>query len=137
MCRTTRTERLTRQLAFRVVRAVTLLSAGVISCLSPTLPLPPPEAPDRISPATEAGQWIVGGASIAGAEVIVVNDVTGEGAVFVDRDRKGRYSVEISGELCDLVTVRQALGSESSAETRFVLEETVDGAPVDPAGCAP
>lgn len=112
------------------------IAAGAGACLSPTLPLPPPEEPSLVSAGTD-GTWQVGGTCLSGAQVVVVNQATGRGEVYVDRDSVGRYSVTIEGQACDVIVLSQRLGDESSGETRFVLEETVDGIPVDPSSCAP
>jgi hypothetical protein len=113
--------------------AALLLAA---SCLSPTLPLPPPEEPSSIS-AGANGTWEVRGTCLSGAQVVVVNESTGRGAVYEDRDSLGRWSVTIEGNACDVVLARQALGDEESGSVRFVLRETVDGLPTDPSACAP
>jgi hypothetical protein len=106
------------------------------SCLSPTLPLPPPEEPSSITPAAD-GVWEVRGTCLEGAEVVVVNEATGRGAVYIDRESVGRWSVTIEGAACDVVLASQSLGDDDSGSVRFVLRETVDGLPVDPAACGP
>ncbi|MDI3283377.1 hypothetical protein [Polyangium sp. 15x6] len=105
-------------------------------CLSPTLPLPPPEPPDFIAPQAEApGMWTISGPCLEGAIVIVFNERTGEGAVVEDRDRDGRYEVQIAGELCDLAWVAQDLGEDESARTTFVVQDRTSSGPADPSAC--
>ncbi len=112
-------------------------AAGALACLSPTLPLPPPEAPETISTDATSTVWTVRGSCAIGAEVVVLNEATGRGAAFEDREGRGRYSVELEGTRCDFVTVRQGLGNEVSAETGFALQETTAGTTDDPTACAP
>jgi len=123
-------------------RLARLLGAGAFvalaaACLSPTLPLPPPDAADNIETGSIDTEWIVRGACVEGAEVVVLNEATGIGAAFEDRDGFGHYSVVIKGNRCDLVSVRQSVGNESSNETTFVLQETTNGTVDDPVACAP
>ncbi|NUP11021.1 MAG: hypothetical protein HOW73_33660 [Polyangiaceae bacterium] len=106
----------------------------IAGCLSPTLPLPPPDEPNTIT-SSEEGIWLVGGDCIAGAEVVVMNEETGRGEVFLDLDRKGRYSVAIEGEACDVIVISQSLSTEESAEVRVTLEEVADGVEVNPDAC--
>jgi hypothetical protein len=108
--------------------------AGFAGCLSPTLPLPPPEEPDGISQG-EDGYWGLSGACAEGAEVIAVNESTGRGAVYIDRAGNGRYSVEVEGEECDVVVISQILSDDPSGEIRVVLREVVDSLDVDPEAC--
>jgi hypothetical protein len=112
-------------------------AAAALACLSPTLPLPPPSEPETISADASLTLWTVRGACAPGAEIVVLNEATGRGAAFEDRDGRGRYSVELEGSRCDVVTVRQGLGTEVSAETGFVLQETTASTPDDPTACAP
>jgi len=104
-------------------------------CVSPTLPLPPPDAPDGLSVETATGEWTVKGTCLHGALVTVFNEETGEGAVIEDRDVDGRYEVRIKAQRCDAGWVQQTLGQEASAPTPFVIVETVTGLPVDPQAC--
>lgn len=87
--------------------------------------------------AGENGTWTVAGTCLAGAQVVVVNEATGRGEVYIDRERVGHYTVRIEAEACDVVLISQELGDEGSGETRIVLQEVQDGLPVDPAACSP
>ena len=116
-----------RRAALRLLSLAVSLLAGA-ACLSPTLPLPPPEAPDVIRPSTETpGVWVISGDCTTGALVTVFNDRTRKGVVVEDTDQNGRYTVEIEAELCDLMLVSQEVatdeGFESSPTTSFVIEE--------------
>lgn len=120
---------------FRSLVLVGLLScAAFAGCLSPTLPLPPPGEPDGIG-ANEDGTWQIAGTCIEGAEVVVLNEATGRGAVVVDLDRNGRYVAVIEGDACDVILVSQSIGDEASGEARAVLQEVENGAEVDPDAC--
>lgn len=99
------------------------------ACLSPTLPLPPPEEPDGISPATEEGVWEVRGSNTPGSVVFVKNLSTGVIAGAEDKDSDGRYFIRIEGTMCDGAEVREIIGTDTSDATFFVLEELVNGIP--------
>jgi len=104
-------------------------------CLSPTLPLPPPEPPDTITPQATNGRWTISGSCLQGALVTVFNEDTGVGAVVEDRDRDGRYEVEIEAELCDFAWVEQTIGEDVSARTTFVVQDLTPSGPSDPSAC--
>lgn len=104
----------------------TSLLAGA-ACLSPTLPLPPPEPADTMRPsAGQEGVWQISGNCTPGARVSVFNERTQRGVIEDDTDRNGRYHLEIEAELCDVLLVWQELegnGDEESAAQSFVVEE--------------
>jgi hypothetical protein len=117
-----------------LVAVAALAALGLGSCISPTLPLPPPEAPESIQ-AVEDGTWRVGGSCTPGAVVTVLNQVTGLGVTIEDRDLDGRYAVTLEAEECDLASVTQADEDGLSPETSFVIVETVPGVESDPSIC--
>jgi hypothetical protein len=98
-----------------------LFALGLASCLSPTLPLPPPE-PDSIQEA-QAGQWTVSGSCSRGAIVTVFNKTQGHGVVAEDRDETGHYAITIEADLCDTGWVSETLHGETSGETNFVFDK--------------
>ncbi|WP_437494898.1 hypothetical protein WME75_22585 [Sorangium sp. So ce1014] len=104
----------------------TSLLAGA-ACLSPTLPLPPPEPADTMRPSADReGVWQISGNCSPGARVSVFNERTQRGVIEDDTDRNGRYHLEIEAELCDVLRVWQELegsGDEESAWQSFVVEE--------------
>lgn len=104
-------------------------------CVSPTLPLPPPDAPSNLSVETATGEWTISGSCLQGSFVTVFNEVTGEGVVVEDRDQDGRYTVRIAAQRCDAAWVQHTLGQDVSAETPFVIMEMVNGLPVDAEAC--
>jgi hypothetical protein len=109
------------------------LAAG---CLSPTLPLPPPDRPDDMQPLVDAPDtWVIAGPCLEGALVTVFNERTGVGVVVEDRDRDGHYEIEIQAQRCDLAWVEQSQGEDESSRTSFVIQEFTPSGPVDPNAC--
>jgi hypothetical protein len=104
------------------------LAALAVGCLSPTLPLPPPDAPETIR-SVGTDRWGIGGTCVEGAEVVVLDQVTGRGSVYVDLERTGRYYVEIDAKTCDLATVAQTAHGQSSATTSFTVAPVEPGLP--------
>ncbi len=104
-------------------------------CVSPTLPLPPPDAPSNLAEDASTGLWTISGSCTQGSFVTVFNEVTGNGVVVEDRDQDGRYSVQIAAQRCDTAWVQNTLGQDVSAQTGFVIQEMVNGLPVDPQAC--
>jgi hypothetical protein len=102
------------------------VSLTATSCLSPTIPLPPPDQPDPIQLGA-TGEWTISGSCLKGAIVTVFDDTTGLGAVVEDRDGTGRYAISIAGNACDSVWVKQERDDDESARTPFILTEVVNG----------
>ena len=131
------------QLGRRSILRLLVFSAAAAlatsSCLSPTLPLPPPEEPDTLKVETDdPTAWTVAGACSPGARVTVLNEATGRGAVYEDRDNAGRYSVQIEAEPCALGSVVQAFADDPeslSASTRFVFQGRSSAGLDDPSAC--
>lgn len=132
--RSTLLARITRLIAAAVAPAL-LLVTGAGACLSPTLPLPPPELPQNLHDRGD-GIWSVQGNCIAGAEVIVLNEATGLGAVIIDTDQNGGYYVEIKASVCDYVTIQQSFNSEESGKSGFIIEPLTNGVPDGPSVCS-
>ena len=109
------------------------------SCLSPTLPLPPPDPPSMISQDATTGAWEVSGNCLPGATVSVVNNATGLGMIFEDRRGLGVYAVELAGTLCDSASVSQTLyvdgAYETGGPTNFELAPRTDATPTDNPVC--
>ena len=103
------------------------------SCLSPTLPLPPPDPPSVVAQDLTTGNWDIAGTCIPGAMVIVVNNATGRGAVFEDLAQTGSYNLAIAGKACDPASVTQTLSVNGSDETggptAFVLTPVSESIP--------
>jgi hypothetical protein len=104
-------------LTFALAAASALLGA---SCLSPTLPLPPPD----VETIQQAGptQWTIAGPCLPGAIVSVFNDTRNEGVLVEDTARLGKFVVTLDADECDVGWVSQVLGTEASAQTPFVVE---------------
>ena len=105
------------------------LCFGMAACLSPTLPLPPPESPDSVGVSTDPGVWDIRGSCAPGAVVLVKNVDTGIISGVEDKDSDGRYFVSIEAEECDTAEVIQLLDNDSSDGTFFIVETTVNGLP--------
>lgn len=111
------------------------------SCLSPTLPLPPPGFPDRIT-LNDDGTWVVSGSCTKGKDsptvVTVVNQKTGEGAVFEDRspdDEDCSYSVVIEGDECDPAYVKEFVDDQPSSPMNFFLSAHAPGESENQTAC--
>lgn len=117
-----------------LLAAALVLTTIVGGCLSPTLPLPPPEAPRAIQQGAN-GTWTVAGDCVPGALVTVFVERTGIGTVVEDRDADGFYAAEVEGARCDVVRIWQDDGDESSASLQVVLQAVENGAPLDDSEC--
>jgi hypothetical protein len=118
---------LARQL--RTAFAASVLVTAFAACLSPTLPLPPPEAPESIRASTEEGIWEVRGDCTPGALVLVENHATGLISGIEDRDQDGRYLIRVAADRCDTAAVLEVIEDNTSAGTVFVVEPTTAGVP--------
>ncbi len=98
-------------------------------CVSPTLPLPPPDAPAQITLAADGSTWAIRGSCTPGAVVLVKNDATGLISGVVDVDRDGRYLVDIQAKPCDIGEVWEIIGDTASTATLFYVEPTTNGTP--------
>jgi hypothetical protein len=107
----------------RPLRRLLLGLAGlcVASCLSPTLPLPPPAKPDVSSP-DESGYVRLQGVAAPQSEVIAWNhqsdiiagQVTGESAL---------YDFEIKADVSDVIELWYIQGSDESSSIKIVVPE--------------
>ncbi len=103
---------------------------ALTACLSPTLPLPPPEEPDGVAmSSTEEGVWDIRGSSTPGAVVLIKNVSTGIIAGTEDDDGDGRYFIRVEGDLCNGAEVQELIGNDTSDTTFFLLEPRVNGEP--------
>lgn len=119
----------------RLLLSVLASALLVPACLSPTLPLPPPEQPSTITLGREPGTWDVFGSCTPGARVLVINEKTGEGAVVDDLTESGSYHVTIEGAECDLAEVIEQTDEGLSAPTSFALAPRKPGDPADDPAC--
>ncbi len=123
-----------RRALLRALSAVGVSALVGAGCLSPTLPIPPPDPPDSMH-ATAAGHWQVAGDCTPGARVTVLDARTGRGAVVEDLTRAGRYVVDLEAEACDPAWVMQEVDEERSGQTGFVIGARSRNAPVDAGAC--
>jgi hypothetical protein len=114
-----------------------LAALGASACLSPTLPLPPPEEPSTVELQSDGETWAVRGRCTRGAQVVVLNEATGRGVVFEDREQSGAYAVLLPASVCDLASVTIVVDGEASGSTSFVVQERRDGVDVDASTCSP
>jgi hypothetical protein len=115
------------------VAGLAALAVAASSCLSPTLPLPPPTV-DSAAEGMMAGLWEVSGECQASALVIVFNNNVGSGST-VECSQAGLFHASVPGKMCDEVQVFQIEGNSLSSDTFIALEAYADGSPVDPNAC--
>lgn len=114
---------------------IALLGALALpSCLSPTLPLPPPDV-ETVTESTEGGVWQISGTCSPGALVTVLNDETGAGVVFEDRNQTGQWFVELPAEQCDRAWAAQELGNDASGHSNFVVDTITSNQPNGTGAC--
>ncbi len=82
-----------RRRALLPLAALAVFAIFVASCLSPTLPLPPPQVETVAT--TSDGQWQVSGSCLPGALITVFNTKTAHGVVVEDTANAGFYSAVI------------------------------------------
>ena len=119
-----------------------MLFVAASGCLSPTLPLPPPEAPTSVvqdttvaGAAGAATRWLVRGGATPGAVVLVRNTATGRIFGVEDVNHDGRYTVAVDATECDLAEVWELVGDITSERTGFIVAPTSNGV-VDGGSCA-
>jgi hypothetical protein len=109
-------------------RAFIVLLLAATSCLSPTLPLPPPDPPTDVTDAGD-GNWQIRGDCTPGAVVIV--RIAGELYGEDDDDADGRYFIDAPGELCQFAEVFFIVDDGVTTSTGFYLVPTTDGVAAD------
>jgi hypothetical protein len=111
-----------RRLLLRLGLTAIVGALAGASCLSPTLPLPPPEL-ETVTQSPDPTHWIVTGTCAPGALVTVLNDDTGTGVVYEDRTESGHWFVELEAEKCDRAWASQQYGGDRSKRTNFTIDE--------------
>lgn len=116
---------MTRRALLYLLTPLAALCAQVVGCLSPTLPLPPPNAPDHIT-LSDPDQllWDLRGTNTAGAVVIIENLETAEIFGFEDRDRAGKYLIQVSAQPCDRAEIYEIVGTTITPPKSFVIAPT-------------
>lgn len=100
------------------------MGAAVSGCLSPTLPLPPPENPE-VSKIDADGYVTLTGSSgsvEAGALVYGFN-VRIEQGIIVRATDYGSYKLRLPAEVGDQITIWQEVGTEQSASILVKVRE--------------
>lgn len=103
-----------------VLALAAAFSLAGASCLSPTLPVPPPEI-DSITQ-TADGLWTIGGSCEKGAIVTVFNETQAQGVVVEDKDLTGHFVVKLSANHCDTGWTSAQMGNTVSTASTFVVE---------------
>ena len=105
----------------RLLRRCLLIGVGlcVAGCLSPTLPLPPPDRPDVSAPDAD-GLVRIQGLAPAQAEVIAWNHNNNLIAGQVTGD-DSRYDFTIKGDVNDFIELWYAQGTDESSSIRITV----------------
>lgn len=98
------------------------LGSSAAGCLSPTLPLPPPDEPESIRGNDGETEWEVRGTCTPGALVLVRNIDRGTIDGADDQNADGRYFVRVRGAACAACEVFELVDGDISPATFFVLE---------------
>ena len=112
------------------VLVLLLTSWLAVSCLSPTLPLPPPSDPFITAPDSD-GLIQIKGRVTSGAEVTVLNTRTSIIAGFITGE-DGAYSIQMEAEIGDLLLVRQQSGTQESAPNEVYVPSIDQGGAIPP-----
>jgi hypothetical protein len=91
------------------------------SCLSPTIPMPPPDI-NSIAPSA-GGLWVVTGTCDPGAFVTVYNTTQAQGVVIQDVSGAGTFLVKLPAERCDLGRIWQTQLEDTSSAQDFTFKE--------------
>ncbi len=111
----------------RVFLGALLLAAGVTSCLSPTLPLPPPERPEVEGPDPATGEVRLRGSVPSKSQVLAINLHSGDirGQVTA---RDGRYDFFLPAEVGDEISMYYRKGTDESQSIIFMIRDPNAGA---------
>lgn len=105
--------------------ALAFLALVATSCLSPTLPLPPPNKPDVEGPDQQGMVILDGSLSENDAEVIAMNQRTGE--IRGQRvDDNAHYRFPIGADIGDTMELWYTVGDEKSPTLLFVIEPSAN-----------
>lgn len=100
---------------------VAALAVPLAACLSPTLPLPPPGAPD-VSAVDKDGNVTLTGTANANALVYAYNDRSGGGAIAT-ADADGAYKAKLAAQLGDQIEVWQEVGNDRSGTAYVTVKK--------------
>ena len=102
-------------------RLVLLAALAACSCLSPTLPLPPPSEPEVSGP-TEQGLVRLQGSVRPNSWVFALNERT-ELAYAQATHETGRYDLEIRAEVGDEILLWYEIGNDKSESLEVTIRE--------------
>jgi hypothetical protein len=94
------------------------------ACLSPTLPLPPPDKPEKIEGPDSQGYVQMSGTMVPGAVAYARNQVTSEGS-FKETNADGFYQLRLRAEVGNGVLLWYTLNGERSQAVRFEIPAPV------------
>jgi hypothetical protein len=117
---------MTRRTLLVALFGAALASLG--ACLSPTLPLPPPEEPSEIARAGTDGMWKIQGSCSAGAMVLIRNERTGV-ITGTEDTHAALYAVEVAAVECDPATVFEVVDETMTSGTSFLVRAVINGVP--------
>ena len=100
---------------------VTLVSLGLGACLSPTLPLPPPEQPDVEGPDPETGQVRLRGSVPAESDVLAMNLRTNE--IRGEHTDDGFYDFYLGAEIGDEIALYYRKATVESPSIVFMIRD--------------
>ncbi len=101
-----------------------VLATVAVACASPTLPLPPPEAPSMTNGVTPGTVHLSGANAEPGALVVVINDGAGpvdKGVVSGVR-ANGTWDADILAKNGDVLTITQEFGKTVSTPLKLVVK---------------
>jgi hypothetical protein len=107
----------------RLLRRSLLLGASLVlsACLSPTLPLPPPDRPDVTSP-DASGMVRIRGVAVTKAEVIAWNRASDLLAGQVTTD-DASYDFTMRADVGDIIELWYVKGTEQSSSVSVKVPE--------------
>jgi hypothetical protein len=101
--------------------SILLISLGLGACLSPTLPLPPPEQPQVDGPDPETGQIRLRGSVPAESEVLAMNLRTDE--IRGQHTDDGNYDFYLGAEIGDEVALYYHKATVESPSILFLVRD--------------
>lgn len=110
-----------------------MILGTAVSCLSPTLPLPPPNRPTIEGP-DSAGNVTLSGSALPGANVYADNLVTGASAGQMADPQTGYYSFKVAAQVGDDMDLFYVYQSESSNKLYFTIPNPVRVSPLADGG---
>ena len=98
-----------------------LAALAVVACLSPTLPLPPPEQPQIDGPDPETGEVRLRGAVAPKSQVQAINLRTGD--IRGQVTETGSYDFYLPAAIGDEIAMYYRKGTEESQSRVFLIRD--------------